>query len=162
MCCCFYGSVFYHLLAWQQFSMGALSPRRRRCSIALQRDSRALAAMFFYGLLLWLAVQSDPYPAPLFAHFFWQDRKSGSPKARLRPCRKFGTSGANRKRSGLLSAPKLSPPPRRSRDFSAAVRRPASTPRPDGHIPTPAGTIQDSTRQARRGHTARCPSWTAR
>ena len=30
--------------------------------------------MFFYGLILWFAVQSDPYPAPLFAYFFWQDR----------------------------------------------------------------------------------------
>ena len=33
--------------------MGALSPRRRRCSPVLQRDSRVLAAAFFYGLILW-------------------------------------------------------------------------------------------------------------
>ena len=58
-------------------------PRRRRCSPDLQRDFRVLSAMFFYGLILWLAVQFDSYPAPLFAHFFWQDRKSGSPKAQL-------------------------------------------------------------------------------
>ena len=70
----FHGRVFYHLPAWQLFPMGALSPRRRRCSIDLQRDSRVLAAVFFYGLILWLAVQSDPHPAPLFAYFFWQDR----------------------------------------------------------------------------------------
>ena len=42
-----------------------------------------LAAAFFYGVLLWLAVQSDPYPAPLFAHFFWQGRKSGPAERRL-------------------------------------------------------------------------------
>ena len=35
-----------------------------------------LAAMLFYGVILWLAVQSDPPPAPLFAHFFWQDRRN--------------------------------------------------------------------------------------
>ena len=62
--------------AWQRFSMGALSPHRRRCSQVLQRDSRVLAAAFFYGVILWLAVQSDPRPAPLFAHFFWQDRRN--------------------------------------------------------------------------------------
>ena len=39
--------------ARQLLPMGALSPRRRRCNIALQRDSRVLAAMFFYGVLLW-------------------------------------------------------------------------------------------------------------
>ena len=33
--------------------MGALSPRRRRCSSALQKEFRVLAAMFFYGLILW-------------------------------------------------------------------------------------------------------------
>ena len=48
-----HGSVFCHLPARQLLSMGALSPRRRRCSSALQRDSRVLAAMFFYGLILW-------------------------------------------------------------------------------------------------------------
>ena len=35
--------------------------------------------------------------APLFAHFFWQDRKSGSAKQQLRSHRKSGTAGANRK-----------------------------------------------------------------
>ena len=49
----FHGRVFCSFLAWQLFPMGALSPRRRRCSVALQRDSRVLAAAFFYGLLLW-------------------------------------------------------------------------------------------------------------
>ena len=39
--------------AWQLLPMGALSPHRRRCSSVLQRDSRVLAAMFFYGLILW-------------------------------------------------------------------------------------------------------------
>ena len=29
-------------------------------------------------------------PALLFAYFFWQDRKSRPPEARLRPCRKRG------------------------------------------------------------------------
>ena len=72
----FHGSVFCHPLAWQLFPMGALSPRRRRCSLDLQRDFRVLAAMFFCGLILWLAVQSDPHPAPLFAHFFWQDKRN--------------------------------------------------------------------------------------
>ena len=75
---------------------GSVVPRRRRCSSALQRVYRVLAAMFFYGLILWLAVQSDPYPAPLFAHFFWQDRKSGSAKQQLRSRRKKGTSGEYR------------------------------------------------------------------
>ena len=28
-------------------------PRRRRCSVALQKDSRVLAAMYSYGVLLW-------------------------------------------------------------------------------------------------------------
>ena len=83
MACHFHGSVFCHLPARQLLPMGVLSPRRRRCSIALQKAFRVLAAIFFYGLFLWLAVQSDPHPAPLFAHFFWQDRKSGSPKAQL-------------------------------------------------------------------------------
>ena len=83
MACHFHGSVFCHLLAWKLLSMGALSPRRRRCSSALQKDFRVLAAAFFEGVLLWLAVQSDPLPALLFAHFFWQDRKSGSAKQQL-------------------------------------------------------------------------------
>ena len=52
---------------------------------------RVLAAMFFYGLIQWLAVQSDPLPAPLFAHFFWQDRKSGSAKQQPRCHRDNGT-----------------------------------------------------------------------
>ena len=39
------------------------------------------------------AAQSDPYPAPLFAHFFWQDRKSRLPEAQLRCRRINGTSG---------------------------------------------------------------------
>ena len=83
MACHFHGSVFCHLLAWKLLSMGALSPRRRRCSSALQKVYRVLAAAFFEGVLLWLAVQSDPLPAPLFAHFFWRNRKSGSAKQRL-------------------------------------------------------------------------------
>ena len=49
----FHSRVFYHLPARQRFSMGALSPRRRRCSSDLQRDFRVLAAAFFYGLHLW-------------------------------------------------------------------------------------------------------------
>ena len=93
----FHSSVFCHLPAWKLLSMGALPPRRRRCSSALQRDSRVLAAMFFYGVILWLAAQSDPHPAPLFAHFFWQGRKSGSAKQPLRCYRDNGSSGANRK-----------------------------------------------------------------
>ena len=32
---------------------GSVLPRRRRCSSALQRGFRVLAAIFFYGLLLW-------------------------------------------------------------------------------------------------------------
>ena len=76
MACHFHGSVFCHLPAWKLLSMGALSPRRRRCSSALQSVYRVLAAAFFEGVLLWLAVQSDPLPAPLFAHFFWQDRRN--------------------------------------------------------------------------------------
>ena len=96
MHCYFHSRVFCHLLARQLLSMGALSPRRRRCSSALQRVYRVLAAMSFCGLILWLAVQSDPHPAPLFAHFFWQDRKSGSAKQQLRFYRKRGTAGANR------------------------------------------------------------------
>ena len=39
------------------------------------------------------AVQPDPLPAPLFAHFFWQGRKSGSPKAQLQCNCKNGSSG---------------------------------------------------------------------
>ena len=76
MACYFHSSVFCHLPARQLPPMGALSPSRRRCSVALQKDSRVLAAMLFYGVILWLAVQSDPLPAPLFAHFFWQDRRN--------------------------------------------------------------------------------------
>ena len=53
MACHFHGSVFCHFLARQLLSMRALSPRRRRCSLDLQRDSRVLATMFFYGVLLW-------------------------------------------------------------------------------------------------------------
>ena len=36
------------------------------------------------GLFCGTAVQPDSYPAPLFAHFFWRNRKSGSAKQRLR------------------------------------------------------------------------------
>ena len=50
------------------------------------------------GYFCGTAVQSDPRPAPLFAHFFWQGRKSGSAKQPLRCCRTNGSSGANRKR----------------------------------------------------------------
>ena len=32
---------------------GSVVPRRRRCSIALQKEFRVLAAAFFYGVLLW-------------------------------------------------------------------------------------------------------------
>ena len=53
MACHFHGSVFCHLPAWKLLSMRALSPRRRRWSSALQRDSRVLAAAFCYGLILW-------------------------------------------------------------------------------------------------------------
>ena len=31
---------------------------------------------FSMGSFCGTAVQSDPYPAPLFAHFFWQDRRN--------------------------------------------------------------------------------------
>ena len=99
MRCCFHSSVFCHLFARQLLPMGALSPRRRRCSIDLQRVYRVLAAAFFYGVLLWLAVQSDPLPAPLFAHFFWQDRKSGSAKRRLRCHRERGSPVKTDKRT---------------------------------------------------------------
>ena len=75
MACHFHGSVFCHLPAWKLLSMRALSPRRRRCSSALQRDYRVLAAAFFYGLILWHR-GTIRYPAPLFAHFFWQDRRN--------------------------------------------------------------------------------------
>ena len=53
MACHFHGSVFCHPIAWQRFSMRALSPSRRRCSVALQKDSRVLAAAFFDGVILW-------------------------------------------------------------------------------------------------------------
>ncbi len=53
MRCCFHSSVFCYLLAWQLLSVGALSPRRRRCSVDLQRDSRVLATAFFDGVILW-------------------------------------------------------------------------------------------------------------
>ena len=36
------------------------------------------------GFFCGTAVQSDPHPAPLFAHFFWQGRKSESAKQWLR------------------------------------------------------------------------------
>ena len=43
------------------------------------------------GYFCGTAVQSDSFPAPLFAHFFWQGRKSGSAKQRLRCYRKRGS-----------------------------------------------------------------------
>ena len=43
-------------------------------------------------------------PAPLFAHFFWQGRKSGSAKQQLRRCRINGTPVKPDKWAGLLSA----------------------------------------------------------
>ena len=104
MCSELHGSVFCQLPARQLLPMGALSPRRRRCSAALQRDSRVLAAMFFYGLIQWLAVQSDPRPAPLFAHFFWQDRKSGSAKQQPRCHRDNGSSGEYGQKGGQAPA----------------------------------------------------------
>ena len=48
---------------------------------------------FSTGSFCGTAVQSDPHPAPLFAHFFWQDRKSRPPEAQLRCRRINGTSG---------------------------------------------------------------------
>ena len=65
---------------------------------------RVLAAMFFYGLIQWLAVQSDPRPAPLFAHFFWQDRKSGSAKQQPRCHRDNGSSGEYGQKGGQAPA----------------------------------------------------------
>ena len=53
MACHFHGGVFCRLLARQLPPMGALSPSRRRCSVALQKDSRVLAAAFFDGVILW-------------------------------------------------------------------------------------------------------------
>ena len=54
---------------------GSVVPRRRRCSPALQRDSRVLAAMFFYGLIQWLAVQSDPHLSASFCPLFLARQK---------------------------------------------------------------------------------------
>ena len=45
----------------------------------------------FTGSFCATAVQSDSYPAPLFAHFFWQGRKSGSAKRQLQCRRKSGS-----------------------------------------------------------------------
>ena len=162
MCCCFYGSVFCHFPAWQLLSMGALSPRRRRVVQICRQFIVCWPQCSSTGLFCGLRYNPIRFQR-LFLHTFSDKPEKVCPRSDgYSVAVKNGTSGANRKRSGLLSAPKLSPPPRRSRDFSAAVRRPANTPRPDGRIPAPAGTIQDSTRQARRGHTARRPSWTAR
>ena len=41
MCCYHHSRVFCHLPARQLFPRGALSPRRRRCSSVLQKESRA-------------------------------------------------------------------------------------------------------------------------
>ena len=49
------------------------------------------------------AVQPDPLPAPLFAYFFWQDRKSRSAKQQLRCHRKEGSSGECRKRGPMCT-----------------------------------------------------------
>ena len=51
---------------------------------------------FSTGSFCGTAVQSDPHPAPLFAHFFWQDRKSRPAERRLRCRRIQQQSGANR------------------------------------------------------------------
>ena len=61
--------------ARQLFPMGALSPRRRRCSLDLQRDFRVLAAMFFCGLILWLAVQSNLHLSASFCPLFLARQK---------------------------------------------------------------------------------------
>ena len=96
----FYSSVFCSFPARQLFPMGALFPRRRRCSIDLQRDFRVLAAAFFYGLILWLAVQSDSHPAPLFSPFFsGKAEKNGPPEAQLR-CRRERGSPVNPDKRG--------------------------------------------------------------
>ena len=55
---------------------------------------------FSTGSFCGTAVQSDPHPAPLFAHFFWQDRKSRPAERRLRCRRIQQQSGANRKMAG--------------------------------------------------------------
>ena len=56
---------------------------------------------FSMGSFCGTAVQSDSYPAPLFAHFFWQGRKSGSAKQRLRCHRTHGSSVQTDKRADV-------------------------------------------------------------
>ena len=50
---------------------------------------------FSTGLFCGLRYNPIRIQAPLFAHFFWQGRKSGSAKQRLRSRRKKSSSGAN-------------------------------------------------------------------
>ena len=76
MACYFQICVFFHLLAWQLLPMGALSPRRRRCSAALQRVYRVLAAAFFDGLVLWhRGTTRSASSASFLPILFWQGRK---------------------------------------------------------------------------------------
>ena len=53
------------------------------------------------GSFCGIAVQPDPHPASLFAHFFWQGRKSGSAKQRLRCHRTHGSSVQTDKRADV-------------------------------------------------------------
>ena len=66
------------------------------------------------------AAKSDPYPAPHFAHFFWQDRKSGSAKQPLQCHCKRGSSVTTGKAGPAKSS---APTERRQRRPCAACRK---------------------------------------
>ena len=77
-------SRFTPVLAWQLASLGELSPYRRR----VVRYGKVTFVWWPQRSILVLAVmlrQGAPRVlAPLFAYFFWQDRKSRSAKQQLR------------------------------------------------------------------------------
>ena len=96
MHCCFHSSVFCHLFARQLLPMGALSPRRRRCSIALQKAFRVLAAMFFYGLILWHRGTIRFASSASFCPLFLARQKKWVCEATVAVLPQIRHSGANR------------------------------------------------------------------
>ena len=77
-------------------SDGSVVPRRRRCSSALQRDFRVLAAAFFYGLILWHCGTIRFVPSASFCPLFLARQKKWVCEATVAVsphARQFGANG---------------------------------------------------------------------
>ena len=69
-----------------------------------------------------VSAQYGASPAPLFAYFFWRNRKSRSAKQRSRRCRKRGSSGENRKKGQMWASAPTEGRNRKSRPSETQLR----------------------------------------